>query len=223
MGRFVVVEGIDASGKTTITKLLSEKLEEMGNDSILVSKRNPQLTEPDGKQYINQLKEIIWPEEKEGSPWGFLNETQWILQLGLWYSVLAEQYIEPLKKSKDVLLIDGWFYKILARCFMSKTIHKNLLEELLEMLNIGDEVYLLKSDPEECWERRTSFKQTEIAPYGRITTNYRDSFISFQTGVQDELEKMATEFGWNVVQCAGKDIGDITDEIQEKMCATKNE
>ncbi len=150
-----------------------------------------------------------------------MNEKQWILQLGLWYSVLAEQYIKPLKKTKDILLIDGWFYKILARCFWSQTIHKTLLEELLDMLNISDEVYLLHSDPEECWERRKVFKETEIAPYGKKPTNYRDSFVCFQTGVQDELEKMAARFGWNIVQCAGKNIEDITDEIQIKVRTIK--
>ncbi len=39
MGRFIVIEGIDASGKTTVTQLLLQKLGKMGEKSLIVSKK----------------------------------------------------------------------------------------------------------------------------------------------------------------------------------------
>lgn len=219
MGKLIVLEGIDASGKTSISRMLYCRLAAEGKRCMLLSKKNPKMEGAEESQYVEKLRNIVWAEKTKGIPWGFLNETQWILQLSLWYSVLTEQYIKPLKEKEDILLVDGWFYKIYARCQLNKNVPYTLLDEMLKSLDVADEVYLLDNEPEECWERRTDFKDTEVAPYGEKIRNYRESFVGYQGKVQNNLHKIAEGHGWDIINCRKKKEKIIVEDIHKRMGA----
>ncbi len=55
-GKFIVIEGIDGSGKTTISRLLLEALKKCGFDTVLTK-------EPTGRKYGRELMERIKSED----------------------------------------------------------------------------------------------------------------------------------------------------------------
>lgn len=217
MSKLIVLEGIDGSGKTSITKRIKEIMEAEGCSVFCVSKKNPIISDKEMKSYVDMLKSIIWHAKADGIPWEFLDGTQWILQVALWYSVLNKQYIKELEKEYDYLLIDGWFYKLYARSQFNQNVHKSLIEELLAFLKIDGNIFLLKNDPRECWKRRPEFKRTEIAPYGDLIQDPYSSYVDFQEKVQNRMLEMADQEKWNIIECYQKSIEELAFEIRKHI------
>ena len=217
MGEIIVLEGIDGVGKTTIAQKLLEQMKMKGENCTLLSKKNPQIENEKVKEYASLLQEIIWAGDKEDRPWDFLDETQWILQLTLWYSVLKNEYVIKAAKEYDYVILDGWSYKMYSRWLLNKKVPLGLVREAYDLMDLPAKVFLIDNDPEVCWTRRKSFKPTEIASYGEKVIDYRAAFVEYQGMVRRNLLRLSENKGWLIVDARGKNIESTVEEIERKI------
>ena len=198
MGKFIVIEGIDASGKSTIVTLVHELLASNNRQAYIATKKKPRTGDSDIDKYLSLLGQIVWPSGADSMPWSFLSEDQWKLQITLWYSVLSTIYIPQLCSLYDYVLIDGWYYKMHARFLHG--MNTEFLNPILPSIDTADMVFLLDVDPECCWKRRKGlFSPTEISTYHSQVVDLHHSFISFQESIRKTLIDLSTLRGWHVI------------------------
>lgn len=219
MGELIVVEGIDGIGKTTLTKYLLDKMQEQGLDCVLLSKKEPKFSNVSEEivTYSDTLKELVWAKKEDGIPLDFLTDKGWILQLSLWFVFLKENYIKKEVEKHDIVILDGWFYKLYGRFMQNVNVRKTLLTELLSLADIEGKVFLLQEQPEVCWTRRKKFKYTELGNYGTTIVDHRTAFIAFQRKVQNELLRLARERRWDVIACDNRSVEEIGTELIDKI------
>lgn len=214
MGKFIVIEGIDASGKTTVARLVCEQLKAGGHSCAYASKREPTVDDPEIGRYLQLLGSIIWAKDGTKTPWPFLSANQWVQQLMLWYSVLSTVYIRPLLRTHDYVVTDGWFYKLFARFLLDPEVDKEALAAFFPSVDIASPVFLLSVDPGTCWKRRGGhFAPTEMASYRAEITDPYAEFVRFQGQVFGNLADMAKRYGWNILEAGGLGADEIAGEI----------
>jgi thymidylate kinase len=222
MGEVVIIEGIDASGKSTIASELVTILRTLGITCHHADKKHPKFTDEYIQEYSDKLGALIWSEQKEETqtPFLFLGSLGWLLQLALWYNFLKEVYIPKLIASYDFVIVDGWFYKLYARMCQDASIDRDLLDSILAQLQISQNNIILKIDPKNSWARRSIFKPTEMATFGINPINQYDSYLAFQQKVQNTLLCLASVNSWYVLDVNNDSPDHITRIIANYL--TKN-
>ena len=193
------LEGIDASGKTTISKLLEEKLISKGINAKRVLKKFTNYEDIRIKEHTEIIKELIWGD-KNNDPYQFVTSKGWLFKHALWYSILSENYIKPNLLKHDVLIVDGWFYKIYSRFLLKEDFSRSLLAEIFNSVDKCDQVYMLKPEIEDCWNRRENFRITEMGGYDFTVSDPKKSYIEYQSKVANILENIAKKEQWEIIQ-----------------------
>jgi len=134
---FVVFEGIDGSGKTTLSKLLVEELNKKGHTAVWTK-------EP----FDNQIREVIL--SKNLDPWS---------EVFLFLSDRREHVLKVIKPALDkgyIVVCDRYYYSTLAYQGFGKGLNLQKLEKLNKFATEGlepDIVFILDIDPQKALER----------------------------------------------------------------------
>lgn len=224
MGVLIGLEGIDASGKTTISLLLEEKLMSNGIKAKRVLKKNTDYMDKRIKDYTTTVKSLIWNDSND--PYHFVTSQGWLFKHALWYSVLAENYIEPNLKEYDVLIVDGWFYKIYSRFLLKEDFNKELLNSVFKSIRRCDYVFMLDASPEICWKRRENFRYTEMGGYDFEVKDPFKSFVDYQSKVREQLKGIGKKEDWNIIPTDNLTVNETVDllfsAIQNLFVAVKS-
>lgn len=101
-GRFIAVEGPDGSGKSTVAKLLKEKLEDKGHKVVLTR-------EPGGTEISEKIRELLLdPNNTE------MADTTEALLYAAARAQHVEEKIKPLLKEGYTVITDRFYYSSLA-------------------------------------------------------------------------------------------------------------
>lgn len=212
---FIVIEGIDASGKTETTRAVMKKLEDRNYSVDFLSRKNPKIEDKEVLLYSEKLSGLVWNDNPNVFPKAFLSGDAWALQLALWFKVIEENCVK--KSTCDIQIIDGWFYKYYARLLQNKQNNRQLMDTLMNLLDSCTYVFWLDVPPVKCWERRQQFKLTEIAPFGETVIDPKTSFVNFQTNISTVMKTLAKANQWKVIDCEGKSVDQISNEITEQI------
>lgn len=158
---FIVLEGIDGTGKTTQAKLLKEYFEEKGYQVELVR-------EPGGTPFAEQIRSLILdPDNKPQSK----NTLTFLFEAAR--TEIVEGKIRPALEAGKIVICDRFTESTLAYQFFKSDFN----ETDLKILNIfavnnvkPDIVILFDADPEKIYERRT----------GRIPDRFELEGLEFQ-------------------------------------------
>ena len=188
-GYFIVFEGIDCVGKSTIMRLVAEKLRELGYNVYITSEPS---NSPIGKLIRDWLlKEHVKPEHiyallfTADRYYHYFNEIKYYLDQG--YIVLCERYIDSTIVYQMIQGIDRLW-----------------IEELNRYIPKPNLVILLDAPLETVIERLSSRRKVEIF----------EKDIQFLRRVREIYLEIAREKNYPIVNTA-RDIYEIVNEIIE--------
>ncbi|WP_287713462.1 dTMP kinase [Blautia sp.] len=220
MGILIGLEGIDGSGKTTTLPLVIERLREKGLNCKLINKKKSDYDDLRIRKYAENIKNLIW--YKEDDPYKFVTEQGWLYFHALWYSILTENEINPNLEKFDLLIVDGWFYKMYCRFLLKENFNKNLLQSIYQSIKKCDKVFLLNVKPEIVWERGRNFNITEVGGYDTNVIDFKKSYINYQKHVQEKMLNIAEKENWNIIDSNQLNVQEVANQICEDIIKMVN-
>jgi dTMP kinase len=212
---FIGLEGIDASGKTTMSLHLEDKLNSLGIKTKRLVKKYTEYENDNLTQFTETLKKLIWGYEDDMLK--SVTSQGWLYLHALWYSILTENFINSKDNNFDVIIVDGWFYKIYSRFLLKKDFDKILLNTVFNSIRKCDNVFLLNVSPQVCWSRRSCFKETEMGGYDFEITDRKMAFINYQSKVRDQLLLLSEKEGWSNINAESYTINNLTNLLASKI------
>ena len=208
-GKFIVLEGVDGVGKTTLASKLN-----LDEEFIHVKRKQiSQMHDFIDSQMLKHNK-LLWTED--GSMDHLLPTTYWITLQAAWYILLTNFVIEPLLNEGKNVIVDGWYYKLKARLLLQGE-DMEYVENIFKTILKPDIVILLNVEFEKIWERKNDFRAYEFGKFKNSNTEEkRESFIEYQTNTYKNLEKMANSSEkWNIVDLKNYNIEECTDIVKK--------
>lgn len=202
-GSFIVIEGPDASGRSTQIQKITEKLEADGHAVVNTGLKRSDLIS----------KGII--EAKRN----YVGRRTMALYYAADFADQLENKIIPALKAGFVVISDRYIYTLIARSSV-RGIDKNWLHQLHSFAIKPDLIFYLNVDPHNLIHR--VFKKNKALDYYEsgadlgISADIFDSFIKYQYLLKKEFSIMQRKYGLIDVN-GDKDIGDIYEEIQTKI------
>mgnify|MGYP001302357031 CR=1 FL=1 len=148
MGKFIVFEGIDGSGKSTQIDLLGEYLNSKGIDFV-------QTREPGGTELAENLRKIMLEEKIDGM-------TEMLVVLAARNDHI-QKFIKPNLSSGKWVICDRFTDSTIAYQGFARGISMNLIEKLSSLIEnqiIINKIIFLDIDPEVAIERIRSRNKT---------------------------------------------------------------
>lgn len=213
MGKLINLEGIDGSGKTTLAQMIAERLKCENISCKFIDKKFSDYSDIDIRMYAETIKKLIW--YKEDDPRKFVTDQGWLYLHGLWYSILYENYIK--KCEEEILVIDGWFYKIYARFLLKDNYDGELLNQVLKSVEKCDEVYFLNVKPETCFGRRKKFSYKEVGGYDFEVSDYKSDYIRYQTRVFEKMKMLVQKENWIDIKAENASKEELAINIVNKI------
>ena len=202
---FIVIEGIDGSGKTTIAREVARRLG--GKHSAYVSRK----TMPEGTGFVHaqmsSLAYLLW-DGAGGHEDNLLPESYWVHLQAAWYAAFSQHVLEPAVLQSSVI-IDGWWYKLRAKLIASGR-EEEWLETLFRHVPEPDHVVLLDVNVEDVWHRKRGFAPSEMGLHSGEEHLGRESFLRLQCAAAEELLKLADRLNWSVVQVGAGETEEST-------------
>jgi len=209
-GSFIVIEGPDASGRSTQIQKITEKLEADGHAVVNTGLKRSALIS----------KGII--EAKRNYQVG---RRTMALYYAADFADQLENKIIPALKAGFVVISDRYIYTLIARSSV-RGINKNWLHQLHSFAIKPDLIFYLNVDPYNLIHR--VFKKNKSLDYYEsgadlgISADIFDSFIKYQYLLKKEFNVMQKKYG--LIDIDGdKDIEDINDQIQSKISEFLNQ
>jgi dTMP kinase len=206
VGKLIVMEGADGSGRSTQIARLVEWLETSGHATVQVGLKRSTLVS----------------EELERAQEGnILSRTT----LGLFYATdfadQLENIILPALRAGFIVLSDRYIYTLMARDMvrgMDEAWLKNLYGIALE----PDAVFYLAVEAEELVQRNLSKKATldywESGMDLGLSRDMSDSFVKYQTAMQAAFRQLQKTYGFTIVD-GNRSVDALTEELRKKISA----
>jgi dTMP kinase len=209
-GSFIVIEGPDASGRSTQIQKTTEKLEADGHAVVNAGLKRSDLIS----------KGII--EAKRNFQVG---KRTMALYYAADFADQLENKIVPALKAGFIVISDRYIYTLIARSSV-RGINKNWLHQLHSFAIKPDLIFYLNVDPYNLIHR--VFKKNKSLDYYEsgsdlgISADIFDSFIKYQYLLKKEFIMMQKKYGLIDVD-GNKSIDDIYHNIQTKISEYLNQ
>lgn len=206
LGKLIVVEGADGSGRSTQISRLGQWLESCGYATTQVGLKRSTLVseELDRAQQGNILSRIT---------------------LSLFYATdfadQLENIILPALKAGFIVLADRYVYTLMARD-MVRGGEENWLRNLYGIALEPDIVFYLNVSPEELVQR--TFAKNAALDYWEsgmdlgFSRDVFDSFLQYQREMQKVFRRLQGTYGFTIVD-GNRSIDVVNAELQKKISA----
>ncbi len=209
VGKLIVIEGTDGVGRSTQIRLLKEWLEQQGRAVLDTGLSRSGLV---GKSI---------KRAKEGHTLGRIT-------LSLFYATdfadRLENEIVPALRAGFVVLTDRYIYSLMARALV-RGIDPDWIRNIHSFALKPDAVFYLKIGIDELIPRAVfarGFDYWESGMDVYSTEDMYDSFRRYQTALLEQLNKLAEEFQFNVID-ATPDIRTVFEALRAGILRVLNE
>lgn len=183
-GKFIVIEGIEGSGKSTLSKNLKAQLELLNQDIILTR-------EPGGTKIGQNIRELILKDPPEGSTVDPLTE------LLLFFTDRAQhlqEIILPNLNAGKMVICDRFIHSTLAYQHYGRGLDKSVIDNLIEIVvqnTKPDLVILVDLDPNIALSRAKNRSSLDRIEKEDLTfhSKIRDGFLVL---AKENLENFIT-------------------------------
>ncbi len=204
VGKLIVVEGADGSGRSTQIARLVEWLETTGHATVQVGLKRSSLVS----------------EELERAQEGnILSRTTLSLFYATDFADQLENIILPALKAGFIVLADRYIYTLMARDMvrgMDEAWLKNLYGVALE----PDAVCYLTVEAEELVQRNLSKSATldywESGMDLGLSRDLFDSFLQYQNAMQTAFRRLQKTYGFTIVD-GNRSVDVVTGELRKKI------
>jgi len=205
-GRFIVIEGPDASGRSTQIELLSSKLEADGHAVLNAGLRRSELI---GQGILEAKRNFVIGRRT----------------ISLFYAAdfadQLENKIIPGLRAGYIVLSDRYIYTLMAREAV-RGISSSWSRNLYGFALRPDIVFYLDVDPNELVHR--VFKKNSYLDYYesgtdlRLSDNMLESFVMYQKLLRKEFRRMQQRY--NIVSINGnRSVIEINEDLQKRIDA----
>lgn len=208
LSKLIVFEGIDGSGKTTLAKKLSGYY---GDNAIFLSKKSIAASTDFQVKFMSEIRSILW-ERKPNEEISEIDEESWLYLHSLWYHMLQEFVIKFKLQQYEYVIMDGWYYKFLARHIVNNKMDTSVAEFITGRLLKPDNIFLLSILPEICLERKGYVKASECGIHKDKLNLSKQSFIDYQTDVYNAYLKILKNDNMKIIDSSGC-VEDIIHQI----------
>ncbi len=206
VGKLIVVEGADGSGRSTQIVRLVDWLETSGHPTVQVGlKRSTLVSEELDKA-------------QEGN---ILSRTTLSLFYATDFADQLENTIIPALKAGFIVLADRYIYTLMARDLL-RGMDEKWLKNLYGIAPEPDAVFYLSVEPNELVQRNLS--KTATLDYWEsgmdlgLSRDLFDCFLKYQTKMQATFHKMQKTYNFDIVD-ANRSTESITKELRKKISA----
>src|SRR5664280_1727681 len=206
VGKLIVVEGADGSGRSTQIARLVEWLETTGHATVQVGLKRSTL---------------VSAELERAQEGNILSRTTLSLFYATDFADQLENIILPALKAGFIVLADRYIYTLMARDMvrgMDEAWLKNLYGIALE----PDAVFYLSVEPEELVQRNLAKSATldywESGMDLGLSRDLFDSFVKYQTAIQTVFRRLQKTYDFNIVD-ANRSMDSVTRELRKKIGA----
>lgn len=194
--RFVALEGIDASGKSTLAAELVAELRRAGEPALLVDRATaPAAAGGYPGAHLAALRALIWeyPADAQTSSLGFAH---WSHLLAAWFAGVDHTVVTPALAAGSWVVADPWYYKFATRFAVTVGLDEALAA--FAGISAPGTVVWLDVAPDVCAGRRTDLRSTEAGEW-QGKDRGRDSFVDYQDSVREHYGTLAASLGWHTV------------------------
>jgi dTMP kinase len=206
VGKLIVVEGADGSGRSSQIARLVDWLETCGHATVQVGLKHSTLVSSE------------LAKAQEGN---ILSRTTLSLFYATDFADQLENMILPALKAGFIVLSDRYIYTLMARDMvrgMDEVWLKNLYGIALE----PDAVFYLSVEPQELVQRNlaknAALDYWESGMDLGLSRDMFDSFLKYQTAMQVAFRQLRKNYGFTVVD-GNRPVGSITKELRKKIRA----
>ena len=190
-------EGIDGSGKTTISKLVYKKLKPIIPQIQYHEKSSTDFDHPYIREQMSKLQEVLWPPNLGEQKHNVFGDYYWLFLMAAWFSIQSVR-VRDIQFQSNLILFDNWYYRFVAK-FINKGLDKEWLFSLFATANEPDIVVMLDVDPQIAWKRRSKFKNLEMGKWDGFTGDDFESYCKYQAQIRQTLLQFAKDRKWFVV------------------------
>jgi dTMP kinase len=203
-GRFIVIEGPDASGRSTQIELLSSKLEADGHAVLNAGLRRSELI---GQGILEAKRNFV------------LGRRTISLFYAADFADQLENKIIPGLRSGYVVLSDRYIYTLMAREAV-RGISSSWSHNLFGFALRPDIVFYLDVDPNELvhrvFQKNSYLDYYESGTDLRLSDNMLESFILYQKLLRKQFKRMQKRF--NIISIDGnRSIIEINQDLQKRI------
>ena len=209
VGKLIVVEGADGSGRSTQIAQLVNWLETSGHATVQVGLKRSSLVS----------------EELERAQEGnILSRTTLSLFYATDFADQLENIILPALKAGFIVLADRYVYTLMARD-MVRGMDEKWLKNLYGIAPVPDAVFYLSVEPEELVQRNLSKNATldywESGMDLGLSRDVFDSFLKYQTAMQTTFHRLQKTYGFEIVD-ANRSANAVNRDLRKKISAILN-
>lgn len=206
VGKLIVVEGADGSGRSTQIARLVEWLEITGHATVQVGLKRSTLVS----------------EELERAQQGnILSRTTLSLFYATDFADQLENSILPALKSGFIVLADRYIYTLMARD-MVRGMDESWLKNLYGLALEPDAVFYLSVAAEELVQRNLSKNATldywESGMDLGLSRDMFDSFVKYQNAMESVFRQLQKTYGFTIVN-GNRSVDGITNDLRKKINA----
>ncbi|MEV0453805.1 dTMP kinase [Catellatospora methionotrophica] len=200
-GRFVVLEGGDGVGKTTLARMVADLdydqalkalAEQAPSGLVYVPRRQISGTSDYSASLMRHLSTMLW--DSGDSP--DLPDSFWVALQAAWFTAHATTVIGPLLDAGCDVIVDGWVYKFFSK-LLQQGYDQAALDTIFARVRMPDAVILLTADPAVLYDRRDGqFRPAELGMHADLPDLGKDTFVAYQAAGQRLLRETAVRRGW---------------------------
>src|ERR1041385_8085011 len=209
VGKLIVVEGADGSGRSTQIARLVEWLETSGHGTVQVGLKRSTLVSEELEQAQNG---------------NILSHTTLSLFYATDFADQLENIILPALKAGFIVLADRYIYTLMARD-MVRGMDEAWLRNLYGVAVEPDAVFYLAVEAEELVQRNLAKNATldywESGMDLGLSRDVFDSFVQYQTAMQQAFRRLQKTYGFTIVN-GNRSVDAVTGELRKKIGALLN-
>ena len=203
-GRLIVIEGPDASGRSTQITMITSHLEANGHAVVNTGLRRSELI---GEGIVEAKRNLMLGKRT----------------LSLFYAAdfadQLENKIIPALRAGYIVLADRYIYTLMARDAV-RGISRRWSHNLFGFAVKPDLVYYLDVDPNELvhrvFQKNSSLDYHESGADLRLSEDMLESFLKYQRLIGKEFQRMQKRYG--IVPINGnRTVVEINSELQDKI------
>jgi dTMP kinase len=203
-GRLIVIEGPDASGRSTQITMITSHLEANGHAVVNTGLRRSELI---GEGIVEAKRNLMLGKRT----------------LSLFYAAdfadQLENKIIPALRAGYIVLADRYIYTLMARDAV-RGISRRWSHNLFGFAVKPDLVYYLDVDPNELvhrvFQKNSSLDYYESGADLRLSEDMLESFLKYQRLIGKEFQRMQNRYG--IVPINGnRSVVEINSELQDKI------